>query len=374
VKLERIRADQDSEGWFPEYGGMDFGYSALALDLLAGASLLGAGALADDMARALSRCLVSVQGAGFATPGRIGSRGTSHAFPFGAIWFARSDPAAAQLAHRWLSGLAHGLVPRPESVDDRYFAYFYLPQFALALHAGVNFEMPTMQREPLKQLVDLPRSGLTLVRREGWTVTVSRNQGGALAVQTEETLPLYHLGYEVTARDGRRYSSAVGTSPQRLHALTPHGLLETDVQFRTVSSGIPLRKLMIPFQVVVHALKSSRLAGGFQSIVKRRMVAPARSLPLRLKRRIQLDDGSVQVQDTLVPEPGLEQLVEVRIASSISMHSPSSRQEPGREAAVERASLDAARDSLNAGKNAVLNWSWSMNDESALLGLSGDRR
>jgi hypothetical protein len=365
AKLERIRRDQDSEGWFPEYGGMDFGYSALALDLLAAASLLGAGALADEMARALSRCLASIQGAGLGTPGRIGSRGTSHAFPFGAIWFARSDPAAAQLAQRWLSGLAYGLVPRPESVDDRYFAYFYLPQFALALHAGVAFEMPNAARVTPEQLVDLPHAGLVLARRERWSLTANRNLGGALALQTEDALPLYHLGYEVTTRDGRRYSSAVSAIPRPAETFTPDGVLEAAAQFRSVSSEIPLRRLMIPFQIVVHVLRSSRLAEAFQSVVKRRMVAPARSLPLRLQRRIQIEDAAVRVQDTLVPEAGLAQLAEVRIASCISMHSPSTRQEAGREVTGESALLSAAKDSLNAGRRAVLNWTWNESDHHA---------
>ncbi len=121
----------DDEGWFPEYGGADLGYATLALDLLA--ALDRRGAPGDVLGTAAKACrylaTFACRSGGLAE--RLGSRGTSHAFPYGAEAFADRVPEAAALAVHLRRGLERGELLGP-AADDRYFAYFYLPQFALA--------------------------------------------------------------------------------------------------------------------------------------------------------------------------------------------------------------------------------------------------
>jgi hypothetical protein len=330
AKLDRIRGDQTSEGWFPEYGGMDFGYSTLALDLLAACRMLGSGPAVDKMTRGLCRFLVEVRGAGFVFPGRLGSRGTSHAFSFGAIYFAGTDENAAALAEHLLGGIARQLVPRPDTVDDRYFAYFYLPQFALAFHCGATTATSLGSVTQRADSTYLPGCGLAIVRRSDWSVAVSRRLGGALAIETPDDPPLYHLGYEVLTATGTRYSSAIWEPTTDWQPITDGEGIQVATGFRAASSGIPLRWLMIPFQMVVHALASSLISSAFQSAIKRRMISPRRSLALKLERRVDVGAQSVRVVDTLLPGRGLARLSDVQAALSVSMHSPSGRQVTGR--------------------------------------------
>ncbi|MBX6320910.1 MAG: hypothetical protein IRY94_03705, partial [Rhodospirillaceae bacterium] len=83
-RYRRVAQAQHAEGWLPEYGGADFGYATLALDLLAAGDARGAGDLVRDMAGRLAGFLFAVQGAGPGHAGRLGSRGTAHVFPYGA--------------------------------------------------------------------------------------------------------------------------------------------------------------------------------------------------------------------------------------------------------------------------------------------------
>ena len=133
-KLDRLAEDQSGEGWFPEYDGCDFGYSTLALDMLARINLISGDPRAAAMAERLGVFLNDISGRFGLPPGRLGSRGTAHLFPYGAEYFADSFPDCAALCRKWRAIHGAGLAAGPGDVDDRYFAYFYLPQFALALH------------------------------------------------------------------------------------------------------------------------------------------------------------------------------------------------------------------------------------------------
>lgn len=362
AKLDRIRRDQTEEGWFPEYGGMDFGYSTLALDLLAACGLLGASQVVDDMARSLCRFLNDVRGAGFGVPGRLGSRGTSHAFPFGAIHFAAHDANAAAIAENQLTGLGRQAVPCPAGVDDRYFAYFYLPQFALALYrsSGTNASIePTVAATGKRVYV---QSGVIVFRYSDWSLAVSRRLGAAAAIETRTDPPLYHLGYEVQTESGKRYSSAVLEGSSQPLPPVAGEVIETVCRFRAASSGLPLRRLMIPFQMAIVLLVSSGIAATFQALIKRRMIAPSDALPLELQRRVEVNANGVRVQDRLLPRPGLGRLSSIKPAGVVSMHSPSARQDPARLALASSAVLARACDQLNRGQQVSLQWSWQPNN------------
>lgn len=354
ARLARVRTDQSLEGWFPEYSGGDLGYSTLALDLLAAYDRL-AGGEAQAMAAGLTKFLADVQGGWRSLGGRVGSRGTSHVFPFGALYFAAQDGNAAQLASSWVDGLSSVTVPRPTSVDDRYFAYFYFPEFALAYHQAAQASPPAaIQHAPRQGVVDQAGSGLIAVRRGAWSALISRRLGGAIALDGGYEAPIYQLGYEIDTSRGR-FSSANWDADMACAALTD-GMVMTASEFRASSSGVPLKRLMAPFQLVVGFLGNSSLAEGFQGLIKKKMVAPKEEPGLRLQRRITLGDTGLRVDDTLTPRAGLPVIQRLDVARTISMHSPSARQDAARDVEIPAAALSAAVVALNMGKSATLSF------------------
>ena len=241
------------------------------------------GARVAAMAEGLCRFLVQMQGRDGGFPGRIGSRGTSHAFPFGADFAARFGDAAT-LARGFRAGYRADLLTAPSQTDDRYFAYFYFPQFAQA-HAlaarSRNDLVPVPHSErSAPEEIHLANSGLRS-SGSGETLHVSRRLGGAIAVSREGERCAYHLGYEITTEDGRRFVSATWDD----------GELPSDHEcsagrFRAVSEGLPLVHLMVPFAIFVRLLAFTRASARFSDMIKRKLVRPAREIPVTLVRRV----------------------------------------------------------------------------------------
>ena len=361
AKLTHIRLAQRPEGWLPEYGGADLGYSSLALDFLAACDALGDSGQAREIASRLIGFLEVVQGAGSSLPGRLGSRGTAHQFVYGALHFGRQDPRAARLAQIWLEGMSEGYTTSLASVDDRYFAYFYFPQFALAFQEIAKGKQPPQPKKALGSAgtTELGESGF-LVRRAGrCSATVSRRLGGAIALCREQALPLYHLGYEVGTANGKRYSSAVWDAQSTLNRPGNADRLRIATTFRAVSAGLPLKYLMVPFQLVTYLLFNGSLAAAFQRTIKGRMISPAEELPLRLERSISFTGKGVHVEDSLTAQGEVPKISSLRVASQISMHSPSARQDPGSAVEFPHTICESAMSQLNDGHVATFNWSCS---------------
>ncbi|HVY88312.1 MAG TPA: hypothetical protein VG942_05550 [Hyphomonadaceae bacterium] len=353
-KLERVRRNQNPEGWFPEYSGADLGYSTLALDLLAAYDRLAGGG-AGSMAAGLTRFLAEVQGGWRSLGGRVGSRGTSHVFPFGALYFASQDENAAQLTTSWLGGLFAGAAPQPVSIDDRYFAYFYFPEFALAYYQAAQSGTPVLAQCSQRQaIIDQAGSGLVIANRGGWSALISRRLGGAIAFDGGLESPIYQLGYEIDTTAGR-FSSANWEEESSCQPPSD-GVVTATSEFRASSSGVPLKNLMAPFQLAVGLLGNSGLAEGFQSLIKRKMVAPKAVSGLKLNRRITIGDTGLRIEDTLTPRSGLADIRRLDVARTISMHSPSARQDAARNVELPDAMLSTAAAMLNAGKAAMLSF------------------
>ncbi|HEV8394614.1 MAG TPA: hypothetical protein VGQ37_10085 [Vicinamibacterales bacterium] len=351
--LQRIAADQSQEGWFPEYDGFDFGYSTLALDFLALIGRFGFSELADPMADRLARSLLDVLTAGCAVPGHLGSRGTGHAFPFGALELSRRLPHAGALANLLLQLHASGLAAGPASVDDRYFAYFYFPAFCLAYHAAARIPVPALAAADTREEVACAQSGLAVWRRGGASVVINRRLGGATALLRVDVPPLYHLGYTVTIGK-RRYSSAAWSSVNARHTVDADAARST-AQFAAVSSAIPLRWFTLPFQLVVHTLVSGRLAEAFQALVKRVMISRGRPIPLVLERRVTVAGPQLLLEDTLRPARSLP-VDATAVTRQPSMYSPSARQDHSASVELGAEAQTAVGEALRAGHAIVLRW------------------
>jgi hypothetical protein len=311
---------QSQEGWLDEYGGADLGYSTLALDLLAALDALAPCQPARDLARGLAGFLDQAAGEQPCLPGRLGSRGTAHAFAYGAEHFAAELPAAARLARLWRRAHGLGLAPAPARVDDRYLAYFHLPQLALAFARATP--RPPGSPSPAPGEAWLPQAGLEFAPlARGWRLAVSHRLGGALALTGPEHPPLYHLGYTARAGDGRLFASNWWRPAGRPGQPAEAG-------FRRASEGQPLVRWSGAFHLLTRALASGRAAERFQALLKRRLVSPAASLGLALSRRWRVEGDLLTLRDELTAEPGLR-LRGLWPTADISMHSPSARQDAG---------------------------------------------
>ena len=165
--------------------------------------------------------------------------------------------------------------------------------------------------------------------------------------------PLYHLGYTVTI-GGTRYSSAGWRTLNAVDAVGDDTTRST-AQFSAASEGLPLRWFTIPFQIVVHALVSGRLAEMFQALVKRVMINRGRTIPLALERRVTFADGSVSLEDVLRPARPLS-VERAAVTSQPTMHSPSARQDDSASVELSAEAQEAVRGALRGGRAVALRW------------------
>jgi hypothetical protein len=340
-----LQRQQSSEGWFPEYGGADLGYCTLALDLLAGAHRHGVEEAA-SMASPLARFIASNVGEGGCLPGRLGSRGTSHCFAFGAEYFAASDANAAQLAS--IFRRAHGghRTSGPEDIDDRYFAYFYFPQFALAATAR-SVALPPAETQALPS-ADFQHAGFRVTRAAGASIHVSRRLGGAIAVAMRDQQSVYHLGYTVRTRGGNRYATAVWSD-----TASAEGADGCEADFRRIVDDKPLQTWGPVFSMFTRLLAIPGLASFFSSVVKARMIRGRDRLGGRLTRRLTFRETAVEIEDTiLIDRP--EQIVALSSQTEIGVHSPSARFEPLQESSGDLAVAEADLETLRTSGRIVL--------------------
>ena len=315
----RLKAAQSSEGWFPEYGGADLGYSTLALDLLAGAHQYGFLGAA-EMAKPLAQFILCNMAENACLPGRLGSRGTSHCFPFGAEYFARSDPVSAQLARKFRNVHRERWLQGPESVDDRYFAYFYFPQFALA--ASVAGTLPQSSPPQRLQSANFDKSGFRVMRVNGGSVHASRHLGGAIALAGRGRSFLYHLGYSVRVRNGRRYATAIWSDIEASHRAD-----EYNAHFREVVDQKPLERWSPVFAVFTRLLAIPGLASLFSTTIKARMIRGRARFGGQLTRRLVIGEDFVEICDTIMIDRP-DELITLSRQTEIGIHSPSARFEP----------------------------------------------
>lgn len=362
-KYDRLRTNQHPEGWFSEYGGADLGYSTLALDMLASADAHKPHELVTYMAKRLIGFLSAVQGCGPGLAGRLGSRGTSHVFPYGAEHFATQFPEAAILASRWRAAYAAGELPGPEACDDRYFAYFYLPQFTLAYaRAGELKEVRSLDTGD----ADLSGSGFYVKRGQEWSVIISRRLGGAIAVQTPGRPPIYHLGYEARTRKDKLYSS-VQWCKRNIQPVTNQTVIVSGIPFERVSEGLPLVKWMVSFHIFTKFLRFARVAELFQKEVKERLVRPAARIGLTLERHISFDENHLVVRDILRTGQDMPILKWLGPTSAIGVHSPSARQDWCREVELGDWNFRSAAQTLSDRGALTVEWEWALGKDSIIV-------
>ena len=165
--LERHRSE---EGWFEEYGGADPGYLGVSLDFLA---VVHHRSPSERLARLLRdgyRFLGAASHPDGALGGTYGSRNVTYLLPRGVLLAAREIEEAARLVPRMTKGLGRGTLPDPGGVDDRYFAFFFYPNFVMAA-----VELRRASRASLRGVVprpegadrELPSHSSTLLPVEG---------------------------------------------------------------------------------------------------------------------------------------------------------------------------------------------------------------
>ena len=325
-KLEKLLSAQTEEGWFPEYGGADPGYTSLTVDFLAKYYQKSRDENAKEaIKKALSFMVYFLHPDG-SFGGEYGSRNTKYLFPHGLEILAADFSEASYLLQPFYQPEKYSNIVNLNNVDDRFFVFFFLPNYLQAIAEASKREreldfsfLPTQTKEKI-----FPQAGL-LVRRTGNThIIISFKKNGVMKVFVGDQLLYSDCGYF-----GILKNSKVVTT-QWLNgnaAFEKSGENEFFIKsdFVLVDFSLPLVRYLIPFRLFTSLFGfSDKVMQVFARKVKERKILKNRRTPLVLERKISLGLSEIKIEDK-IHNQGLE-ISSLGIESGASaLHVPSSR-------------------------------------------------
>ncbi|MBD3250335.1 MAG: hypothetical protein GF381_02080 [Candidatus Pacebacteria bacterium] len=190
TRLSKILKKQTKEGWFPEYGGADIGYSSVFLHYLSDVS---DNYTSKQVKKALTKLVdflsefVHPDGT---TGGEYGSRNTEYFLFKGLVTALQHTPKAAKI----IKGLDWGL----DNLDDRYlFHYIFLSYIEgfLRLKQTKSVSFNGTKQKSIKKFY--PESGMVVLgNSENYFVT-NLKKGGVYKLFAKDKLISQGAGYRI---------------------------------------------------------------------------------------------------------------------------------------------------------------------------------
>ncbi|RMH57134.1 MAG: hypothetical protein D6679_07250 [Candidatus Hydrogenedentota bacterium] len=321
---------QSEEGWFPENGSFDIGYLSVSLHYLAKAYDRSGDERIRRMVERGAEFLDFFVAPDGAVPSEIGNRNTQYLMPAGILLAARYSEAARRLRRRFLEGLEAGRVVGPTEADDRYFTFFFLPNFMQAAvlyseNPPVGVEEEEKTGGGLYGVRDFPRARALVSRVQSRTLFLNYGKGGVFRLYRGPKLVGRDAGYFARLEDGRLLTTALLAESEEVRKITATEFL-IETPFKFVDDTVPAERFLVPFRFF--SATAGRVPGvmpRFNEWVKERYIRARKPGPLRLKRCITLlDSGGIRVEDEVTVESGVKAEL-IRATSTSAMHVPSSR-------------------------------------------------
>lgn len=286
---DRLFAAQHAEGWFPEYGGPDFGYLSVTLDALADYH----DATGDPRAlAAIERAvgfLASLVGADGRLPSTLNSRNTDYVVPYGLARAAARLPVAAWLVEtlfRDAEEPAHFLW----ATDDRYHSHYVYASVVRALES-LDAMLPP---EPPAARTSIWLAGCGFWAR--WsedrrtTLFVAARKGGAVRIHRASEPPLLDHGWRL--RRGRRQWTT--------HWWSDAWQVEHEDERVRITGACQKVGFLVPTPLKHLGLRLAAwcLRERLIPLLKRLMIfRPRGAVGPRFERKIEIRDNTIEVRD-----------------------------------------------------------------------------
>lgn len=306
--LHQVQTTFDRNGFLPEYGGMDVGYTLLSIDLLIIAHRAGM-AECEPLVSDLCQQLTMIAGPTGELPFSLGSRGTSHRFYGGVEYFSQHIESASVLQERVVASRPTAQAEHVMQYDDRYLATFAFSALARRHHVeqrrvvgfdGRKHQMRAVLPPPIRVVAD----------DDGSTATNS-HFGHGLCWNSNSGNRVEHLGYVFTDESGHRWTSLV----------QPEGDIG-EHHFTRVSDALPLRESELRYRLVFWLCRIPLVARTVSWWARARTGRPRKTRAMWLHREITYSEPAVVIRDRIRfsgPTVG-----KINVISSFPYHSPSS--------------------------------------------------
>lgn len=343
VTIRKLLESQHPEGWFPEYGGADVGYSGKGLDLLAHYVKKTDDREARKGLHRLLAFFCSFIHPDGSAGGEYGSRNGQHIFPYGLEVLASEGSGGA----RWAIGMLQRAIrgqnaPSPYQVDDRYFVYFYLNSYVQAFCATTDEHWHGEAPREFPAWEYFEGGGLAVARTPSFHAIFGLHKGGVAKVFHGDRLVYRDTGYFLRLGNGEVVASQ-GYCPQARPIVRETGrghAIEVTNRFCRFDDSLPLKNRMICFKILCKTvLRAGMVAQLFHRIVKVSKISRVSWRPIVLHRSIVVSADEIQIDDSIRLLSPMSVVEITPCCGQTITHSPSTRYALSNELLVEETHL-----------------------------------
>lgn len=290
-----LLSHQDQEGWYSEYGEPDIGYQSLSIFFLAQYfQKSGDQEILSSLNKALDflSCFTHPDGT---IGGEYGSRNTKYIFRYGLYLLSAEIPSAKEI----LNKVNYQKITNIESVDDRYFIFFFLPDFLLMYNKNIPF---SPLNQPAKKFVFFDNCGILINETAKYKLIINLKKGGALKIfdKTKGKLLPAALGYAYKIKKYTASSLGFGISTYSIDRKTDQIIIRIRCSFLKYNLVNPLRRLLILFRLFNFSLGHySLMRKSLNHYLKIKKIKKTPAAKGSLEREIILKENSLEVKNVL---------------------------------------------------------------------------
>lgn len=331
--LKVLQEYQSQEGWFNEYYGADIGYTSVTLDYLAKYYEKSGDERAYNMLeKAVTFISYFIHPDG-SSGGEYGNRNTKYLMPAGIHILTKYFDNARYVLTQYYKGLDKGTQPGLNCFDDRYFSFFFAPNYIEAAVLSKSLEENSFQyNEKTFNVYShiFSQAGIVVKKTTDYYLVCNFKKGGVIKLFNKDGELLYSdSSYFVKFKDNKVASS------QRLTTNLEYFIdnsEENDIEikfeskFVWVNTSLPLTKILIPFRLFNYTLgRFNTVMDYFNKYIKNRFIAKPKDAPLKLKRTISIKNNVLIIEDAISKETDAH-VCHIELPSSkTNLHVPSSR-------------------------------------------------
>jgi len=295
-RLARVLSWQNTEGWFPEYEGLDPGYHTLAISALARLHALWPNPVLEPALMLATDLALELAHPDGSFGGEYGSRNTFSFFSHGFELVGRFYPRALSVNDLVLPSMAQG---QAAGFADDHIIGHHLWNYLLTRRDFVTPRPPTQTRRSGR--IWMPMARLLIDRRENHELYLSFAKGGCFKLFRAAKLLASDTQASATINAAGKNRNAVGhisgDYDYRLedNELTVGGRLAYAKQsLMTPSRMIVLRLLMLVFGRFFPNL--------IRRILQRLLITGRIDAPISFQRRLLWREGGWEVHDRFTSE------------------------------------------------------------------------
>ena len=305
IKVERILSMQSEEGWFPEQGGADIGYSSVAFDMLMEYYAESKDKRVLQPLHKLLKFLSYFVHPDGTIGGEYGSRNTIYFMPNGLETYIALGLDSAGVAQNMVQML-YKVNPAGEfgdfmqAVDERYLTHYVLHSYLRALQKFNEREIKRISlpfNTPHTKIFE--DAGLITTFNEKYYAIISMKKGGIVKIYKDSQEIFWDCGYRIPVKKGTTAATNWLDKSYEIHFLPEEGKYCVKGVFNVVTP-----KVQNPFYHLGLRVSAFLLGNKVNRLIKRLTIFQDKHYDATFERNISLKLNEIIIEDIIINPQG----------------------------------------------------------------------